>query len=255
MAFDKTREAHMTDVWRLGIGAACEALARREFSAVELTRARLDPRGEVAGQARSFVTVTDQDALGKAEEIDRRRAEGDALGPLAGIPLMPEDAPATKGVGASCSSRILEHVVSPFGAEVRRRIMLGASALSAGAYFLTVEKARALMRGAVDAAFARFDALVAPSSPAVARTIGEKVSDPYALSLNDLYTIPTYLAADCGVSIPDGYSDGLPGGPRLIGPRLDEATLLRVADAFQRVTDFPTWWPDLLGARKRQKRR
>ena len=77
----------MADLWRLSISEASESLARREISAVELTRAHLDRIEDVEGRVRAFVTVTDQDALRDAEEIDRRRAEGQALGPLAGVPL------------------------------------------------------------------------------------------------------------------------------------------------------------------------
>jgi aspartyl-tRNA(Asn)/glutamyl-tRNA(Gln) amidotransferase subunit A len=73
--------------------------------------------------------------------------------------------------------------------------------------------------------------------------------------LNDVYTIPTNLAGNCGVSIPGGFSDGLPVGLQLIGPNLGEAALLRVADAFQRVTDFHTRWPELPGGRSKSRKR
>jgi aspartyl-tRNA(Asn)/glutamyl-tRNA(Gln) amidotransferase subunit A len=145
-----------------------------------------------------------------------------------------------------------------FGAEVKRRIMLGAYALSSGyydAYYLKAEKVRTLIRSDFASAFERFDVLVAPTSPTVAFKIGEKVSDPYAMYLNDVYTIPTNLAGNCGISIPGGFSEGLPVGLQLIGPNLGEATLLRVADAFQRVTDFHTRWPDLPGARAKSRKR
>ncbi len=494
----------MADLWRLSISEASESLARREISAVELTRAHLDRIEDVEGRVRAFVTVTDQDALREAEEIDRRRAEGQALGPLAGVPLAIKDVLCTKGVRTTCSSRILEHFVPPydatviarlraagaiflgktnmdefamgsstensaffpthnpwdldrvpggssggsaaavaageamgalgtdtggsvrqpgaltntvalkptygrvsryglvafassldqvgpfarsardaalilqaiagydpldstslnapvpdytaaltgdisglrvgvpkeyfgegaepgvsaaveaaietlkglgaeigecslphtrygvaayyiiapaecsanlarydgvkyglsvrngdddptaatraagFGAEVKRRIMLGAYALSSGyydAYYLKAEKVRTLIRSDFASAFERFDVLVAPTSPTVAFKIGEKVSDPYAMYLNDVYTIPTNLAGNCGISIPGGFSEGLPVGLQLIGPNLGEATLLRVADAFQRVTDFHTRWPDLPGARAKSRKR
>ena len=145
-----------------------------------------------------------------------------------------------------------------FGAEVKRRIMLGAYALSSGyydAYYLKAEKVRTLIRSDFASAFERFDVLVAPTSPTVAFKIGAKVSDPYAMYLNDVYTIPTNLAGNCGISIPGGFSEGLPVGLQLIGPNLGEATLLRVADAFQRVTDFHTRWPDLPGARAKSRKR
>ncbi len=120
----------MADLWRLSIGEASESLARREISAVELTRAHLDRIEDVEGRVRAFVTVTDQDALREAEEIDRRRAEGEALGPLAGVPLAIKDVLCTKGVRTTCSSRILEYFVPPYDATVIARLR------AAGAIFL-----------------------------------------------------------------------------------------------------------------------
>ncbi|MDQ2886876.1 MAG: Asp-tRNA(Asn)/Glu-tRNA(Gln) amidotransferase subunit GatA [Chloroflexota bacterium] len=134
-----------------------------------------------------------------------------------------------------------------FGPEVKRRIMLGTYALSAGyydAYYKQAEKVRTLITRDFEQAFERFDALVSPASPTVAFRIGE-ISDPYQMYLQDVFTIPANLAGICGVSIPGGFSEGLPVGLQLLGPAFGEDTILQVADAFEHVTDFHTRWPKL----------
>jgi aspartyl-tRNA(Asn)/glutamyl-tRNA(Gln) amidotransferase subunit A len=488
------------ELWQLSISEAAERLARREISAVELTRAHLDRIEEVEGKVKAFVTPTPDLALRDAERIDRRRAEGEALGPLAGIPLAIKDVICTQGVKTTCSSRILEHFVPPydatvmtrlkaagaimvgktnmdefamgsstensgffpthnpwdlervpggssggsaaavaageamggygsdtggsvrqpgaltntvalkptygrvsrygliafassldqiglfarsardcalllgavagydpldstsvdepvpdylaaltgdirglrvgvpkeyagegvepgvqacitnavetlrrmgaqvgecslphtrygvaayyiiapaeasanlarydgvkyglsvpdgedpvavtrtkgFGAEVKRRIMLGTYALSSGyydAYYLKAEKVRTLIKDDFDQAFKDFDVLLSPTSPTVAFKLKAKISDPYAMYLNDVFTIPANLAGICGISIPAGFSEGLPVGAQLLGPRFGEPVVLRVADAFQRVTDYHTRWPEL-GVKPKRK--
>jgi aspartyl-tRNA(Asn)/glutamyl-tRNA(Gln) amidotransferase subunit A len=148
-----------------------------------------------------------------------------------------------------------------FGTEVKRRIMLGTYALSSGyydAYYLKAEKTRTLIRQDFDIAFERFDVLLGPTTPTVAFKIGEKVSNPYAMYLNDVFTIPANLAGIPGVSIPAGFSEGLPVGLQLLGPAFGEATILRTADAFQRVTDYHQQWPQVASARSsagRKKRK
>jgi aspartyl-tRNA(Asn)/glutamyl-tRNA(Gln) amidotransferase subunit A len=135
-----------------------------------------------------------------------------------------------------------------FGAEVKRRIMLGTYALSSGyydAYYLRAEQVRTLIKQDFARAFAEFDVLLSPTSPTVAFRLGAKTADPYAMYLNDVFTIPANLAGISGVSLPAGFSEGLPVGAQLLGPRFGEATLLRVADAFQRVTDYHARWPNL----------
>ena len=135
-----------------------------------------------------------------------------------------------------------------FGQEVRRRIMLGTYALSSGyyeAYYKQAEKVRALITQDFDRAFERFDVLVSPASPKVAFRIGE-ISDPYQMYLQDVFTIPANLAGICGISIPGGFSDGLPVGLQLLGNIYAEDVILRVADAFERVTDYHTRWPKAL---------
>ena len=122
-----------------------------------------------------------------------------------------------------------------FGAEVKRRIMLGTYALSAGyydAYYLRAQKVRALIRRDFDQAFAAVDAVVSPTSPTTAFKLGEKMDDPLAMYLNDVYTVPVNLAGLPGVSVPCGFdSKRLPIGLQLIGKPFDEETLLRIAHA------------------------
>ncbi|MBA2391966.1 MAG: Asp-tRNA(Asn)/Glu-tRNA(Gln) amidotransferase subunit GatA [Ktedonobacteraceae bacterium] len=134
-----------------------------------------------------------------------------------------------------------------FGPEVKRRIMLGTYALSAGyydAYYKQAEKVRTLITHDFEQAFEQFDVLVSPASPTVAFKIGE-ISDPYQMYLQDVFTIPANLAGICGVSIPGGFSEGLPVGLQLLGRAFGEESILRVADAFERVTDYHTQWPKL----------
>ncbi len=134
-----------------------------------------------------------------------------------------------------------------FGQEVKRRIMLGTYALSSGyydAYYKRAEKVRSLITEDFTRAFEKFDVLVSPASPSVAFKIGE-ISDPYEMYLQDVFTIPANLAGTCGVSIPGGFSQGLPVGLQLLGNFFAEDTILRVADAFEHVTDYHTRWPTL----------
>ncbi|HEY4885204.1 MAG TPA: Asp-tRNA(Asn)/Glu-tRNA(Gln) amidotransferase subunit GatA [Myxococcales bacterium] len=122
-----------------------------------------------------------------------------------------------------------------FGAEVKRRIMLGTYVLSAGyydAYYLRAQKVRALIRRDFDQAFASVDAIVSPTSPTTAFKLGEKMDDPLAMYLSDVYTVPANLAGLPGISVPCGFdSKGLPVGLQLIGKPFDEETLLRIAHA------------------------
>ena len=123
-----------------------------------------------------------------------------------------------------------------FGPEVKRRIMLGTYALSAGyydAYYGQAQKVRTLVLRELEAAFQRFDLLAGPTSPSVAFPIGERVDDPLAIYLSDVFTIPVNLAGNAAVSVPAGLADGLPVGLQLIAPALGEATMLRAAWAFE----------------------
>ena len=128
-----------------------------------------------------------------------------------------------------------------FGPEVKRRIMLGTYALSTGyydAYYLKAQKVRTLIKGDFDRAFEQYDVLAAPTSPTVAFRLGERVADPLAMYLSDVCTIPVNLAGLPGISVPCGFSDGLPVGLQLIAPPLEEGRLLRVAHRYQEATDW-----------------
>jgi len=129
-----------------------------------------------------------------------------------------------------------------FGAEVKRRIMLGTYALSAGyydAYYIKAGQVRTLIRRDFDRAFERCDLLVGPVSPTVAFGIGERTDDPVAMYLSDVCTIPVNLGGLPGMSIPCGFSsDGLPIGLHLVGKTLGEETMLRAAYAYEQSTDF-----------------
>jgi aspartyl-tRNA(Asn)/glutamyl-tRNA(Gln) amidotransferase subunit A len=128
-----------------------------------------------------------------------------------------------------------------FGPEVKRRIMLGTYALSAGyydAYYRKAQQVRTLIKGDFDRAFEQFDVLAAPTSPTVAFRLGEKLADPLAMYLSDVCTIPVNLAGLPGVSLPCGFVDGLPVGLQLIGPPLAEGRLLRVAQRYQDATSW-----------------
>jgi aspartyl-tRNA(Asn)/glutamyl-tRNA(Gln) amidotransferase subunit A len=129
-----------------------------------------------------------------------------------------------------------------FGAEVKRRIMIGTYALSAGyydAYYLKAQKLRRLIAEDFRKAFESCDVIMGPTSPTTAFKIGEKSDDPVAMYLSDIYTISVNLAGLPGMSIPAGFdSKGLPVGLQLIGKYFDEARLLNVAHRYQQVTDW-----------------
>jgi aspartyl-tRNA(Asn)/glutamyl-tRNA(Gln) amidotransferase subunit A len=130
-----------------------------------------------------------------------------------------------------------------FGAEVKRRIMLGTYVLSAGyydAYYLKAQQVRTLLRHDYERAFDRVDAVVMPTSPTAAFRIGEKIEDPLALYLTDVFTVSANLAGLPGLSVPCGLTpEKLPIGLQLTGRPFDEATLLRIGDSYDRDTN---WW-------------
>ncbi len=136
-----------------------------------------------------------------------------------------------------------------FGPEVKRRIMLGTYALSAGyyeAYYLKALKVRRLIRQDFDQAFQQVDIILGPVTPAPAFRLGEKIHDPLAMYLFDLYTVVTNLAGICGISIPCGFSrQGLPIGLHLQAPPFEEERLLRAAAMFQQATQWHRHRPPL----------
>ena len=129
-----------------------------------------------------------------------------------------------------------------FGPEVKRRIMLGTYVLSAGyydAYYLKAQKVRTLLRQDFVNAFAKCDAVLTPTTPTPSFLFGEKVDDPLAMYLNDIFTVTANLAGVPGISVPCGLSaDGLPIGLQLMGPYWSEAQLLRLAHAYQKADPF-----------------
>jgi len=128
-----------------------------------------------------------------------------------------------------------------FGAEVKRRIMLGTYALSAGyydAWYLKAQKVRTLIRREFDQAFEKFDALVTATCPSVPFKIGEKVDDPLQMYLTDVCTLPINIAGVPAISIPAGFADGLPIGMQIIGKPFGEETILKIAYAYQQATEW-----------------
>jgi aspartyl-tRNA(Asn)/glutamyl-tRNA(Gln) amidotransferase subunit A len=135
-----------------------------------------------------------------------------------------------------------------FGSEVKRRIILGTYALSAGyydAYYLKAQKVRTLIRQEFAHAFEKFDALVTPTSPTVPFKIGEKIEDPLQMYLSDVCTLPINIAGIPGISIPAGFSDGLPVGMQILGKPFAEETLLRIAFAYEQATEWHKMRPPL----------
>jgi aspartyl-tRNA(Asn)/glutamyl-tRNA(Gln) amidotransferase subunit A len=135
-----------------------------------------------------------------------------------------------------------------FGAEVKRRIMLGTYALSAGyydAYYLKAQKVRTLIKQDFDRAFEKVDVIVTPTSPSVAFRIGEKVNDPIQMYLSDIFTLTLNLAGLGGLSLPCGFAQGLPIGLQVIGPALAEDLILRVGYAYEQATDWHLRRPPL----------
>ena len=135
-----------------------------------------------------------------------------------------------------------------FGAEVKRRIMLGTYALSAGyydAYYLKAQKVRTLIRREFDRAFEKFDALVTPTSPTVPFRIGEKVDDPLQMYLSDVCTLPINIAGLPAISVPAGFAEGLPVGMQIIGKPFAEETLLKIAYAYEQSTDWHKRKPEI----------
>ncbi len=135
-----------------------------------------------------------------------------------------------------------------FGSEVKRRIMLGTFVLSAGfyeAYYVKAARARALMVREMLDAFEQFDLLLAPTGPTVAFAVGARSDDPLSMYMADVCTIPANLAGIPAVSIPGGFSEGMPVGVQLMGPRFGDARVLAAAGAFQRATDHHLVRPPL----------
>jgi len=180
---------------------------------------------------------TDQQAMTAELEAERRalRASGDAA--------------ALEDVDNALVRMYRRTRAEGFGAEVKRRIMLGTYALSAGyydAYYKKALKVRRLIRGDFDEAFRQVDVIAGPVTPTPAFKLGEKVDDPLSMYLFDLYTAVTNLAGIGGISIPCGFTGGgLPIGLHLQSPPFEEERLLRAAHMFQQATDWHQRRPEL----------
>ncbi|MEI6627430.1 MAG: Asp-tRNA(Asn)/Glu-tRNA(Gln) amidotransferase subunit GatA [bacterium] len=135
-----------------------------------------------------------------------------------------------------------------FGAEVKRRIMIGTYALSSGyydAYYKQAMKIRTLVKEDFDKAFEEVDVILTPTTPTTAFKIGENANDPLKMYLGDIFTIPASLAGVAGLAIPSGFVDGLPVGVQILGKCFDEKTVLRAGHQFQLVTDYHKQKPNL----------
>jgi len=128
-----------------------------------------------------------------------------------------------------------------FGAEVKRRIMLGTYALSSGyydAYYVKAQKVRTLIKQDFEEAFKQVDVIAGPTSPTVAFGVGSRTDDPYQMYLADIFTIPANMAGIPGIALPCGFSEGLPVSLQLLGKSFDEQTLLGVANAYERAAGW-----------------
>lgn len=129
-----------------------------------------------------------------------------------------------------------------FGAEVKRRVILGTYVLSSGfydAYYLRAQKVRTLIRRDFERAFEQCDALIGPVTPTAAFRIGEKIANPLQMYLGDIYTVNVNLAGLCGLSVPCGFTpDGLPAGLHLVGPAFEDARILKIGAVYQHATDW-----------------
>jgi aspartyl-tRNA(Asn)/glutamyl-tRNA(Gln) amidotransferase subunit A len=135
-----------------------------------------------------------------------------------------------------------------FGPEVKRRIMLGTYALSAGyydAYYLKAQKVRTLISREFQEAFEKYDVLITPTSPTVAFNLGAKVEDPVQMYLNDICTIPVNIAGIPAMSLPAGFVDGLPVGMQIMAKPMADETMLRVAYAYEKATEWHKMRPEL----------
>jgi aspartyl-tRNA(Asn)/glutamyl-tRNA(Gln) amidotransferase subunit A len=135
-----------------------------------------------------------------------------------------------------------------FGLEVKRRIMLGTYALSAGyydAYYLKAQKVRTLIKQEFDQAFEKYDALVTPTSPILPFRLGEKLEDPMQMYLSDVCTLPVNIAGIPAISIPAGFADNLPIGMQIMGKPFSEEILLRIAFGYEQATDWHKRKPSL----------
>jgi aspartyl-tRNA(Asn)/glutamyl-tRNA(Gln) amidotransferase subunit A len=211
-----------------GMEPGVEARVREAVAALEAAGARVE---EVSLPHTAYGLATYYIVAPAEASANLARYDGIRYGPRLGDGDVLTNYLATRGQG--------------FGAEVKRRIMLGTYALSAGyydAYYLKAQKVRTLIKGDFDALFAAgFDALVAPTSPSVAFRFGARLADPVSMYLSDACTLPVNMAGLPGLSIPAGLSEGLPVGLQLIGPAWSELELFRIARGYEAITAEGEW--------------
>jgi len=211
-----------------GMEPGVEARVREAVAALEAAGARVD---EVSLPHTEYGLATYYIVAPAEASANLARYDGIRYGPRLGDGDMLTNYLATRGQG--------------FGPEVKRRIMLGTYALSAGyydAYYLKAQKVRTLIKGDFDTLFgAGFDALVAPTSPSVAFRFGARLADPVSMYLSDACTLPVNMAGLPGLSVPCGLSEGLPVGLQLIGPAWSELELFRIARGYEAITADAEW--------------
>jgi aspartyl-tRNA(Asn)/glutamyl-tRNA(Gln) amidotransferase subunit A len=211
-----------------GMDADVERRIRDAVSGLEAAGARVE---EVSLPHTDYGLATYYIVAPAEASANLARYDGIRFGPRLGEGDMLGNYLATRGRG--------------FGAEVKRRIMLGTYALSAGyydAYYLKAQKVRTLIKQDFDTLWEQgFDALVAPTSPSVAFRFGAKMADPVAMYLSDACTLPVNMAGLPGISIPCGLSEGLPVGLQLIGAPWSELELFRLSRGYEAITSSADW--------------
>jgi aspartyl-tRNA(Asn)/glutamyl-tRNA(Gln) amidotransferase subunit A len=215
-----------------GIQAEVEAAVRQAIAVFETLGARVEavslPHSEYALPVYYLIAPAEASA-------NLARYDGVRFGPRAEAQAMWEVFLNTRG--------------ERFGAEVKRRIMLGTYALSAGyydAYYAKAQKVRTLIKRDFEQAFQRVDVVAAPVAPTTAFRLGEHSDDPLAMYLEDIFTLPANLAGVPGLAFPVGFDrQGLPIGMQLMGPHFREDILFRAAHAYQQATDWHKHRPTL----------
>jgi aspartyl-tRNA(Asn)/glutamyl-tRNA(Gln) amidotransferase subunit A len=211
-----------------GMEPGVEARIREAVAALEAAGASVE---EVSLPHTDYGLATYYIVAPAEASANLARYDGIRFGPRLGDGDVLADYLATRGQG--------------FGAEVKRRIMLGTYALSAGyydAYYLKAQKVRTLIKADFDRLWDQgFDALVAPTSPTVAFRFGDRLADPVAMYLSDACTLPVNMAGLPGVSVPCGLSDGLPVGLQFIGAAWSEAALFGLTRAYEAITAGAEW--------------
>jgi aspartyl-tRNA(Asn)/glutamyl-tRNA(Gln) amidotransferase subunit A len=230
------------------------------------------PREYFAAGLQPGVEAATREALAVLEGLGAELVEISLPASLSGLPVYYIIAPAEASAnlarydgvkyglsvaGGDLLGTYLETRRAGFGAEVKRRIMLGTYALSSGyydAYYVKAQQVRTLVKDEFDRAFDRqaggVDVIAAPTSPTTAFRIGERVDDPYAMYLSDVLTIPANLAGIPSVAVPCGFAAGLPVSLQIMGPAFGEGLILRAADAYERATDWATRRPPLENAER-----